>query len=378
MTKPRTLLLILGLSAVLIGSCTQPKKEEAESSDIPGFAASCANQAACTGYNLICDGTVCVQCIEVTDCRTTEECNGGRCVSTLDCATDDDCPRPLVCDGELCVECAGDHDCRNGATCIAAHCELVNNASGGSSNTSNGGSSVGGSSGGDGGTTNQGGNDQGGAGGVAGPSGGSGGEAAGGSDNGGAGGATGGSGGSVDNGGSGGTNPGPQYCDDKTQEPIPYNLQDDYIPYLYFGDIADVTLDDQTSCDGEAAPDATIFGCTAWEYSAATGDHGGVTWSYPLNDFAVTMPGLCVNSGATEVEFYVRGDVGGEKILFGAGGGPRPVLTLTSGWTKHTVDLLSPPNTNTPGGVKEGFAWSATAADNPGGLRFYVGNITMK
>jgi hypothetical protein len=252
------------------------------------------------------------------------------------------------------------------------------NDSGGSAGSNDSGGSGGLNEGGDAG--NGGSNETGGASGSGGSNeGGMGGNADGGSSgNGGAGGASGGSGGSVGNGGTGGTDPGQQYCDDKTQEPIPYNLQDDFVPYLYFGDTADVTRDDQTSCDGEAAPDATIFGCSAWEYSATTGDHGGVAWSYPLNDFTGTMPGLCVSSDATVVEFYVRGAAGGEKILFGAGGGPRSVLTLTSGWTKHTVDLPSPPNTDTPGGVKEGFVWSATAADNPGGLRFYVGNITMK
>ncbi|HEX2882289.1 MAG TPA: hypothetical protein VHO25_22370 [Polyangiaceae bacterium] len=380
MIKPGTLLFTLGVSAALIGSCTPASDDE--SSDIPGFGTSCGTQSECSTHRLICDGTVCVQCIEEADCRATEDCKGGRCVGSISCSTVDDCPRPLVCHPEqtACVECVDNRDCTGEASCLATRCVLNDDAIG---NAGNGGSSAGGSNSSGGGTTGEGGMDQGGAGGV--PQGGqgsggegSGGVAAGGSANGGAGGASGGSGGSGGDGGSGGADPGPQYCDDKAKEAIPYNVQDDFIPYLLFGDIADISIDDQTVCDGESAPDATIFGCSVWEYSAATGDHGGVAWSYPLDDFAVALPGLCVADAATVVEFYVRGEDGGEEILFGAGGGPRVVLTLTAGWTKHTVSLLSPPNTNTPGGVKEAFAWSATAADNPAGVRFYVGNITLK
>jgi hypothetical protein len=162
------------------------------------------------------------------------------------------------------------------------------------------------------------------------------------------------------------------------KEAIPYNIQDDFIPYLYFGDTADVFLDDQTNCNGESTPDGTTSGCSAWEYSAVTGDHGGVTWSYPVNDYAVALPGLCVADAATEVEFYARGEYGDEIVLFGAGGGERLVIALTDSWAKYTVSMSSPPNTDTPGGVKEGFVWSATAADNPFGVRLYVGNITLK
>lgn len=381
MTKPR-LLLAFGLSTILIGSCA-PGEEE-ETGGIPGFGISCSAQSECSSHALICDGTVCVQCTEEEDCRPSEDCKGGRCVGSIDCSTDDDCPRPLLCDpnSEVCVECIDDRDCSSDASCIAARC-LLDNGMSATGNAGNGGDSAGGSSsnGGSGGDTETGGTDSGGTGGTSQGGQGSGGQAAGGADNGGAGGASGGSGGATGgggSGGSGGSDPGPQYCDDKNQLAIPYNLQDDYVPYLYVADYADVSLDDQTICDGEAAPDATIFGCSAWEYSAATGDYGGVVWSYPLNDYAVAMPGLCVDSDASIVEFYVRGEVGGEQISFGAGGGPRLLVTLTSGWTKHTVDLPSPPNTNIPGGVKEGFVWSAEAGDNPDGLRFYVGNITMK
>jgi hypothetical protein len=159
---------------------------------------------------------------------------------------------------------------------------------------------------------------------------------------------------------------------------LPYSAQTDFIPFIWFGDAeADVTIDDAASCDGQMAPDATtISGCRVWDYTAVTGAFAGVSWSYPLNDFAGTSPGICVSESASEVEFYAKGEVGGEVIGLAAGGTPTVDIVLTTTWTRYTVALPATVNSVSPGGVKTGFVWAAAAASNPTGARFYLSNIT--
>jgi hypothetical protein len=98
-------------------------------------------------------------------------------------------------------------------------------------------------------------------------------------------------------------------------------------------------------------------------------------------------------TGATKVTVWVRGEEGGEKIEFFAGGigrGPftgnpiKPypdsfprmpavgqVITLTTEWQKYTIDLTGQDLSYVVGG----FGWVANARNNPNGATFYLDNI---
>ena len=91
-------------------------------------------------------------------------------------------------------------------------------------------------------------------------------------------------------------------------------------------------------------------------------------------------------TGATALEFWVRGQKGGEQVQFFAFGvgttqsppAPYPdssatfplgTLTLTNQWTQQIVPLTGPSY------VLGGFGWEATAADNSAPITFYLDNI---
>ena len=98
-------------------------------------------------------------------------------------------------------------------------------------------------------------------------------------------------------------------------------------------------------------------------------------------------------TGATKVTFWVRGEEGGEKIEFFAGGigrdpftgnpiKPYPdsfprmpavgqVITLTTEWQEYTIDLTGQDLSYVVGG----FGWVANARNNPNGATFYLDNI---
>lgn len=79
----------------------------------------------------------------------------------------------------------------------------------------------------------------------------------------------------------------------------------------------------------------------------------------------------------------MRGNAGGERIEFEAGGIAGPsgdslqpavttgVLTLTTSWQQVTLDLSREDLTHIIGG----FAWVARATDNPYGATFYLDTI---
>jgi parallel beta-helix repeat protein len=98
-------------------------------------------------------------------------------------------------------------------------------------------------------------------------------------------------------------------------------------------------------------------------------------------------------TGATEVEFWARGENGGEKIeffVFGVGRDPEwgtilqpypdssprmpsigNYITLSNEWEKYTINISSADKSYVIGG----FAWYATSSNNPDGAVFYLDDI---
>lgn len=110
----------------------------------------------------------------------------------------------------------------------------------------------------------------------------------------------------------------------------------------------------------------------------------------PLPNFG-TISNAGVNlTGATEVAFWARGEVGGETIDFLVGGVGRdpgtgaptapfpdstPVVkkrvVLTTQWTRYVMDLAGRDLSYVLGG----FGWVASDADNPGGAIFFLDDV---
>jgi len=106
---------------------------------------------------------------------------------------------------------------------------------------------------------------------------------------------------------------------------------------------------------------------------------------YPQGDWG-DEPGYNL-SGATKLTFWARGEQGGERVEFKAGGVDSPgkpyqdtfekslgVVTLSQEWQQFSIDLSGLDLSDVIGA----FAWVATKANNPGGLTFYLSEIAYE
>jgi hypothetical protein len=143
---------------------------------------------------------------------------------------------------------------------------------------------------------------------------------------------------------------------------VPFYVDDQYTPSGYMTNGGGIT---DSAC--------TVFGPSneskychhfSWTPNAAT--WGGVFWQYPAGNWGGS-PGLLISADAKEIVFWAWGDVGGEKVSFGAGYdtvtdpfNPRTGdLTLTTTPTEYHVAL---PALATAVQVKGGFVWVVGAA----------------
>jgi hypothetical protein len=124
--------------------------------------------------------------------------------------------------------------------------------------------------------------------------------------------------------------------------------------------------------------------CTRVEYNPSTqserGDGwAGVYWQYPPNNWG-NMPGKYL-TGAKEVTFWARGELGGEKAEFKVGGitGDSLGSGISTGeiglqktWNKYTIPLLGKDLSN----IKAGFFWASYRDENPSGCIIYLDDIT--
>ena len=153
-----------------------------------------------------------------------------------------------------------------------------------------------------------------------------------------------------------------------------------YFDTGWMGDYGDISVDSADTSNPRSWP--TAYRVT---YSAAASQGqgwAGVYWQAPAYNWGDRIGGYDL-SGAARLTFWARGDVGGEKVEFLAGGvngnyndSLQParrsgVLTLGSGWQKYTIDLAGADMSL----INGGFAWVATQANNPNGATFYLDDI---
>ena len=113
----------------------------------------------------------------------------------------------------------------------------------------------------------------------------------------------------------------------------------------------------------------------------ATSSWGGVLWQSPAGDWEGEQPGGANLTGATHLEFWVRGHAGGEVVTFsfGALNGNQPYrdtaegklerVRLKTSWQRLRIPLEGLDLRQ----IKTGFAWSAAGQGSP--LTFYLDDI---
>jgi hypothetical protein len=120
--------------------------------------------------------------------------------------------------------------------------------------------------------------------------------------------------------------------------------------------------------------------CLRARYNA--GDNwGGVLWQSPANDWDGKQPGGLNLTGATELEFWVRGARGGETVDFVLGSidgnvpyrdtarGELKNVRLTAEWQKLRIPLDGRDLSR----IKTGFGWSLAGQGQP--VTFYLDDI---
>lgn len=142
---------------------------------------------------------------------------------------------------------------------------------------------------------------------------------------------------------------------------------------------------DSTDCGGKRASTTAAGSCHTVAYvpPAANGmGWAGVYWQYPANNWG-TKPGYAIPSGAKKVTFQAKGQKGGEKVTFLAGGiigAGNPytdslkatvTVTLTADWQPYSLDLSGQSYSQVLGG----FGWTMTAGDAGASGGFSVDDI---
>jgi hypothetical protein len=147
-----------------------------------------------------------------------------------------------------------------------------------------------------------------------------------------------------------------------------------YVPSGYMGNTQAIHLD--PACSDRPASGQT---CLRVTYSAADG-WGGVVWQSPANDWG-DQPGGYNLTGASALEFAVRGAQGGETVSFGVGliaadkaypdtvRAELPKVRLTAEWQTLTIPLRNRDRYR----IKSGFFWSLAGQGVP--VNFYLDDI---
>lgn len=123
--------------------------------------------------------------------------------------------------------------------------------------------------------------------------------------------------------------------------------------------------------------------CIKVSYEPGSKGWAGVYWQYPDGNWG-DQPGRELK-GAKSLEFWARGEKGGELVSFKVGGingkkykdslesslGP---IELTTEWKRFEIDLGGADTSSVIGA----FAWTASKDGNPGGLTFYLDDVCFK
>jgi hypothetical protein len=168
----------------------------------------------------------------------------------------------------------------------------------------------------------------------------------------------------------------------KQQQKMPFYVYSDagkdspYFPSGYMGNTAAIKID-------EACKDNPQKGNTCLKISYNALDNwGGVVWQSPPNDWGDQDGGFNLD-GATDLEFWARGENGGEKLSFSFGllkdkkfsdsaGGEIKDVILKKEWTKYRIAL----DGRDLSCIKTGFAWTLAGQGKP--ITFYLDEINYK
>ena len=163
--------------------------------------------------------------------------------------------------------------------------------------------------------------------------------------------------------------------------PLPYTVYADgakpsvFVPSGYMGNAASITM----KADSNDKPHSGKT-CIKAEYKSGA-SWGGVLWQSPAEDWDGTKPGGANLTGATQLEFWVRGANGGETVnfVFGVLDGNQPYrdtakgelkdVKLTKEWNKMTIPLRGLDLRQ----IKTGFGWSLAGQGKP--VTFYLDDI---
>ena len=162
----------------------------------------------------------------------------------------------------------------------------------------------------------------------------------------------------------------PPYCEGKTLEALPFDVQSSFYPSSWQGDFSqiavptDLALDACTTRPSGAVGDAGH--CTKWRYTpnATTASWAAVAWS-TYADANFTHPPVCLAANAKSVTFFARGAKGGEKVSVGALGANEVTIELTTAWKKFSISLDGVDYNTFEVGVKTGFSWKIDPAAPP-------------
>lgn len=158
-------------------------------------------------------------------------------------------------------------------------------------------------------------------------------------------------------------------------------VTDGYVPSGWMGDYAAIKAEYSTTNN----PHSGVY-CQKWIYSGKKTQGvgwAGVCWQNPPNNWG-TMDGGFNLSKFTKLNFWARGENGGEIIQFGMGGilgkyqdstRTDPMkISLTKEWKQYTIDLKGKNLKH----IICGFMWIADKAENPKGCTFYLDDIVYE
>ena len=154
-----------------------------------------------------------------------------------------------------------------------------------------------------------------------------------------------------------------------------------FMPSGWQGDIEQMGMD---GCDLSDPQDGEIA-LRAWFEPEGELGWAGAAWQYPENNWGNLAAGIDL-SWANKLTFWARGQEGGERIRFFAGGigtqnDPYPdslrpevssgFIELGTQWMSYTLDLRGKDLSHTIGG----FGWATTRCANPTGAVFYLDEV---
>ncbi|MEM9415096.1 MAG: glycoside hydrolase family 2 TIM barrel-domain containing protein [Planctomycetota bacterium] len=123
--------------------------------------------------------------------------------------------------------------------------------------------------------------------------------------------------------------------------------------------------------------------CLQVEY-VANGEWGGVVWQSPADDWGDKEGGYDL-SGARVLEFWARGEAGGEVVNFGYGilgadkafpdtyKGELGGIELSTEWRRYTIEIPADADLRR---IKTGFFWSLAGQGEP--VTFYLDDIAFR